>query len=345
MLTEPSVSGDARHGSGNDSLLSLVAHISFRFREVEKLRRGISVGIEGDEHGFLGRECPVESCELYFKIKPGTGLSGEDLPCICPYCGHKARSDHFFTKEQIEYAKSVAFRQISDAFGRDLKQLEQKPSRGSLIGLTVKLKAGHRPPIAHYREQELETHLTCSACTLQYAVFGLFGFCPDCGLHNSRDILKANLALVEKQIALALAQDDLALRRHLLEDALENCVSAFDGFGRETVRAAQRAVGGAPPSFQNLQRASVKLQQLFAIDMRGAVSADKWAAAQRSFMKRHLLSHRSGVVDEQYLEETADPDARLGHRVTISKEEIQQTLTTVAELGDWLAAQIAAKAG
>lgn len=320
--------------------------MSFRFRELDKLKGRLTVKIEHDAEGFVGRECPVESCELYFKVKPGTGLTGKDLPCICPYCGHKAGSDKFFTKEQIAYAKSVAFRQISDAFGRDLKQLERKSPRGSSIGLSLTVREGKRTPIAYYREQQLETHLTCSACTLQYAIFGLFAFCPDCGQHNSRDILRANLLLVEKQIALAVSQDDPALRRHLLEDALENCVSAFDGFGRETVRLAQGAAGGTGTvSFQNLERASAKLQQLFGIDMHPAVGEAAWAAAQRSFMKRHLLSHRSGVVDDQYLAEASDPNAIRGHRVAIQQEEVEQTLTTVAQLGDWLVAQIAVKAG
>src|SRR5713226_4313855 len=66
----------------------------------------MTVSIRPDEGGYLGRECP--ECEHYFKITPGTGLKGEDLPCVCPYCGHHNSHDTFFTQDQIEYAQSVA---------------------------------------------------------------------------------------------------------------------------------------------------------------------------------------------------------------------------------------------
>ena len=39
------------------------------------------------------------------KIRFGTGLKGEELPCHCPYCGHKAPQEDFATPGQIEYAK------------------------------------------------------------------------------------------------------------------------------------------------------------------------------------------------------------------------------------------------
>ncbi|MCU0821733.1 MAG: hypothetical protein MUC95_04570 [Spirochaetes bacterium] len=64
----------------------------------------VTITLPRDEKGMMGRECP--ECELVFNIKPGTGLKGEDLPCHCAYCGHVAGHDQFFTKAQIEYAKS-----------------------------------------------------------------------------------------------------------------------------------------------------------------------------------------------------------------------------------------------
>src|SRR5438105_4335590 len=78
----------------------------------------VKVSIPKDDDGFMGRECPEAECEGYFKIKPGTGLTGENLPCHCPYCGYTGHPDRFWTKEQIDYAQSVAFREFSDALVR-----------------------------------------------------------------------------------------------------------------------------------------------------------------------------------------------------------------------------------
>src|SRR5450759_1259742 len=80
-----------------------------------RLGNSISIPIPADSDAFTGRECPQPDCEGYFKIEFGTGLKGEGLPCHCPYCGHTAGHDHFWTKEQIEYAKSVAMRTITAA--------------------------------------------------------------------------------------------------------------------------------------------------------------------------------------------------------------------------------------
>lgn len=320
--------------------------MSFRFRNLEQLGRNLSVSIPTDDAGLLGRECPIESCELFFKIKPGSGLSGPDLTCTCPYCGHTASPKQFYTKAQIEYAKSVAFQKISDAFGRDLKQLETRPRRGAGFGLGVTVREGRRPPIAYYVEEALETHLTCSGCTLEYAVYGLFAYCPDCARHNSADVLRGNLELVRRQLQLALAQEDPALRRHLMEDALENCVSAFDGFGREALRAAYPGRSEmCSVSFQNLDRAAERLLRLGGINMRLSLPTDTWTDLRRSFMKRHLLAHRAGVVDDHYLAEANDPEAVKGRRVAIDASEVEEASAALVSLGEWLTFNAPAASG
>ena len=91
---------------------------------------------------------------------------------------------------------------------------------------------GETPPIRYYREKRLETEVMCSNCALRYAIYGVFAYCLDCGIHNSQQILDKNLELAEKEAALAgTVESELATR--LIEDALENEVSSFDGFGRE----------------------------------------------------------------------------------------------------------------
>ncbi|MBK8481853.1 MAG: AAA family ATPase [Proteobacteria bacterium] len=92
------------------------------------------------------------------------------------------------------------------------------------------------PPVRGYSEQDLETETVCDGCTLRYAIYGVFGFCPDCGAHNNLNILDANLRLVAKMVTLA-ATADADVAKNLVENALEDCVSAFDGWGREVSEA------------------------------------------------------------------------------------------------------------
>jgi hypothetical protein len=150
-----------------------------------------SISIPPDEEGLVGRECPAPECESYFKIQFGTGLKGENLPCHCPYCGHAAGTDKFFTKAQVEYAQSVVMNQVTGALLKDLKSFEfnHRPRGGFGIGISMKV-SGRPMPIRQYREKKLETEVVCEQCTLRYMIYGVFGFCPDCGVHNSLQILK-----------------------------------------------------------------------------------------------------------------------------------------------------------
>jgi hypothetical protein len=154
---------------------------------LRNLGNEFSVPIRPDEDGYIGRECPVEECLGYFKITLGTGIEGP-APCRCPYCGHSGDSNTFFTREQIEYAQSVVLRKVGEALTKDLKALEfeHKPRRMLGIGLSLKLKESPPLPIRYYREKRLETEVICDNCTLRYAIYGVFGWCPDCGLHKGR---------------------------------------------------------------------------------------------------------------------------------------------------------------
>lgn len=310
------------------------------FKHVAAMGDRVNVQIPIDEHGFLGRECPAEDCLGYFKIKPGTGLSGQDLLCHCPYCGHTASPNSFWTKEQIEYAKSVVYQRFADAIRKDLKQFEfDHPPRGAFgIGISMKLQPGPLPPLRHYREQKLETDVVCDGCTVHYAVFGLFAYCPDCGIHNSRQVLQRNLALVARQLDLAESVEDDDLARHLVEDALENCVSSFDGFGRETCRVraslSRNAERASNLSFQNLGKAAEAMRALFGVDLASAVSSEVWSQLARAFHKRHLLAHRSGIIDEKYVESSGDSGAIPGRRVIVTPAEVTEVAEILSGLGE-----------
>jgi hypothetical protein len=288
----------------------------------------LSVPIPRDEDGYVGRECPVEECLGYFKLTPGTGVKGP-APCHCPYCGHSGESRTFYTQEQIEYAKSVAIRRITDAIHDEFKSLEfdAKPRGGFGIGVSMKVHRSWPRPIRHYREKQLETEVVCDSCTLRYAIYGVFGWCPDCGVHNSLQILTKNLELAQKELALA-ASAESELADHLIGDALENVVSTIDGFGREV--CAKR---GAEIQFQSLPGARRKVQDAFAFDFADGLTADEWESACRVFQKRHVLAHKMGVVDEDYVKRANDPKAVVGRKISVSREEVTATSRIVERLG------------
>ena len=202
------------------------------------------------------------------------------------------------------------------------------PARGGFgIGISMKVTQGERHSIRHYREKELETEVVCDHCTLRYAIYGVFGWCPDCGVHNSLQILGKNLELARKQLVLAESVEK-ELASHLVGDALENVVSALDGFGREACAAK-----GIDIQFQNLAGARRRVQDSFQADFADALTPDEWSSVCRVFQKRHLLAHKMGVVDEEYLKKGNDPGAIIGRKVDVSSQEVTAVIVIIETLG------------
>ena len=304
----------------------------------------LTVSLPKDRDGMLDRQCPAEGCGRYFKIKLGTGLTGENLPLHCPYCGHAStRTQDFTVDKQIEYAKQVAVQDVADRVTEHLGQMFRGFNRRSSGGFGLRMSLKVTPParsVIHYDGLgRLETDVVCVNCTLHFAVYGVFAFCPDCRERNSRSILEKNLDLAARTAQVAGQIEDLPAEK-MVENALADCVAAFDGFGNEAVRhraaAATTPARAADLKFQNLTGSLKNVRELFGFDLAAGVTAEEWAFAGRCFQKRHLLAHKMGVVDEKYLAATQDPDAQVGRRIAVTAEEVIRLVDVLRRLGKHL---------
>ncbi|MFZ4616659.1 MAG: hypothetical protein ACOYM2_10765 [Rectinemataceae bacterium] len=284
------------------------------------------ITIPPDAEGYTGRECP--ECKKYFKIKFGTGLP-DQVPCHCPYCNHIGPQNEFWTEQQLEYARSIVLNNVTGKMLSQLRTMERKPDPNALfsIGITVK---GSPTPIAYYAEKDLEQRTTCNSCTLQYAIFGTFAFCPDCGTHNSLQILEANFGIIEKMLDLAETLES-SLGKKLIESALENAVSAFDGFGRETCSRLDSRI-----SFQNLVAANDKILRLTGKGLLSAIGDDDWSFILVQFQKRHLIAHKMGVIDAEYVKKTEASESEIGRSISISREDVARSTGILSQMAGFL---------
>jgi len=301
-----------------------------------------AVQIVPDETGMVGREC--HQCEGYFKIKPGTGKPVNEGYCICPYCGHSATQDQFHTKAQIKYAKSVVIHKFTETMLQDMKRnLEvNHPPKGFGIGFKVSVE-GKPAPILHYLENELASNVVCEECGLVFSIFGIFGYCPDCGIHNSLQFLETNMRLCKQALDLEFPEG-FSFPLDLTNDSLANIVAIFDGFGRSLCE--QFAHKSSSPeqakkiSFQNLKFARTSVINLFGFDFAESISAADWDHAFVCFQKRHLIVHKSGIIDAKYIQETNDQKAKVGLRVTVIKEEVRSLIDTVQTIGRTISSKL-----
>ena len=299
-------------------------------KHLEEIPSQFDIEIPLDETGLFDCECPSSDCGKIFKIQPGTGLEDDDLPFHCPYCGHEEEYNEFITKAQVEYAESVVSNIVETALLKDLKSLEFncKPQGEFGIGLSMKIR-GRPTPVQWYQEEDLETEVVCDKCTLRYVIYGVFGFCPDCGIHNSLQILETYFKIIENSLTLSESQKP-PISQQLIEDALKNCVSFFDGFGREICRVfGQQASNPEKVSkinFQNIVGAADEVLKEFGVSLRDAIKADEWSNIQHAFQKRHVLIHNMSVIDRKYQKRTGVSESLIGRRVTVTEEEIRKLL-------------------
>jgi len=275
---------------------------------LERLGGVVATAIPRDSDGYIDRECPSADCHREFKILPGTGLK-EPAPCICPYCGHSAESTEFTTETQRTYAIENAKAQVREAFQSDLRdmvgKLRASAPRGGMISVSFELKTSpiRRPFYGHH---ELETKLVCPKC---------------------------DLALVEKQLQIAANSFDPDLQRHLVENSLEDVVSAFDGFGRELIRVKASKIGQPTKadglSFQSLAGAERRLLKDFSLSLDSLFDSGDYDFASRMFLQRHILAHKMGVIDAEYVSKSGDTAARVGHRLNPKSEEIRRLSTVL----------------
>src|SRR6266545_6922978 len=116
----------------------------------QEMRRlgSISVPIHSDAEGYLDRECPAPECQFDFKVFADDWRDKvRDEEVFCPFCGHAARSDQWYTQEQVNAAKEVAAAQLQDrihsAMRRDADQWNRRQRPDSFLRITMKV--GSRP--------------------------------------------------------------------------------------------------------------------------------------------------------------------------------------------------------
>lgn len=217
---------------------------------------------------------------------------------------------------------------ITEAIRKDFKKLEfeHKPRGAFGIGISMKFKPGRPVPIHRYREKELETEIICEKCTLRYAVYGIFAYCPDCGIHNSLQILIKDFEVIKKLLVLAEGQE-ASLKDILIENALEDCVSKFDGFGRNICRAHKRKATEPTKaekiSFQNIGGAKDELKKQFGVDIAKFLGSNDWDYVVLCFQKRHVLEHNKGVIDPSYINKSGDSSAVIGRKLQVTASEVK----------------------
>jgi hypothetical protein len=93
-------------------------------------------------------------------------------------------------------------------------------------------------------------------------------------------------------------------------------------------------------SFQSIESARQRVQDLFGVDLASPLTVDEWTHTVRCFKKRHVIAHKLGVMDAQYVQKADDPNAIAGRKVSVSKDEVESLGRSLGRIGEHLTKQL-----
>lgn len=315
----------------------------------------VSMEIDADADGYIDRECPSELCKFSFKISEADWrdkVRNEEV--FCPFCGHTAPAKSWYTAEQIEWAKRAALAKfkglINDAMKEDASTWNRRQPRNAFLSITLRVNDSPQEvllPVAATDPMRLK--IACEKCDCRYSVIGSAYFCPSCG-HNSAERLfdqslgKISTAL-DSMPAIRSAIPDLDTAentiRLLVENGLQQAITAFQRFAEALFEKGTAGIKARQNVFQNLEEGSKLWESTFGKSYRDHFSESELSVLRRFFQQRHLLAHREGLVDQQYIDRSGDLSYRTGQRLVVRETDVRRCLELIQRLGAALRSDIA----
>lgn len=313
----------------------------------------VSVPLSADGDGYLDRECPVEVCQFDFKVlEEDWNKKVRPEEVFCPFCRHTAPNNHWYTQEQLQGAREYVVAQlkeeINSAIKGDAQRWNRQQPRNAFISMTMSVDSKPQQvllPVAAAAPMQLK--VSCPECACRYAAVGVAFFCPACG-HNAADLMfeqsiggiRSTLDAIPS-VRAAISDRDAAETtvRVIIENGLQNGVTAFQRYA-EALYAARYPASPAPRrnALQNLAEGSALWQAASGKQYSDYLTAAELNPLTRYFQQRHLLAHRQGLVDADYIARSGDTSYREGQRLVIRETAVRECLTLIEKLARGMAA-------
>jgi len=269
--------------------------------------------LPADKTGLWGRQCP--KCQAYFRT------NGIREYMFCPYCNYRARAAAFTTKNQHAFLNSQRELWITAFEG------------GENVTIDLDRIASDLPqnqPSWTPREEQQQFRFVCERCQTSCDILGEYGSCPACGYRNSLTVLKRHWDALDKEFQLVDTEiQDRQERARKWESLLPRYISAFEAMVHD-IRAqlvtlpmiAKRRKEVGSLSFQQIGQAEESIRKWFGIEIFFGLKPEDQRFLNREFNRRHLLVHRAGRVDDEYLQKTGDTSVKLHQSIRVQSSDV-----------------------
>jgi hypothetical protein len=319
----------------------------------------VQIPIQVDDDGYFDRRCPDSECESDFKVLLNDWKAKvPDEAARCPFCGRSAEPSDFNTPEQTDYLKQQAIAaimgQLGPALQSDAAQFNRRP-QGGFITMRLEYKAPRVAiPVPPEAEKAMTLRVECKQCGCHFAVIGAGYFCPACG-HNSADVtFEQAIAAARNAVAslsaikAALPDRDAAAQvaKNLIEGTFCALVTAFQRYAEaEYPHLPAPTTTPRRNAFQSLSEGSALWHQAGGREYSAILSGGEFAQLTRYFQQRHLLQHREGIVDQDYIARSGDTTYAVGQRLVMREQAVVELADLLAKLTAGLRQDVAGKTG
>jgi hypothetical protein len=292
-------------------------------KELEKLEQGIRVPVEVsvDDEGYLDRVCHSETCRAEFKVLAQDWREKTSNERVyCPVCRFEAPSTEWNTDEQREYLKSVAIAHLQDvvhsALIEDVHRFNHA-RRPGFVQISLSAKRGARPTIVPIEAAKMMRQLfVCEACGCHYASVGAAFFCPACG-HNSAVATFGQTTKVVCQFVALAPSIRGALAKEFDDDLAQDSVRNM--LRRKNV-------------FQNLSESSDLWRDAVGKGYEDMLLPSELQELEALFQQRHLMAHRNGIVDQEYIDRSGDSTYSVGQRLVVREAAVLRLAALLSNL-------------
>ena len=306
--------------------------------------------VEPDEKGYYDKECPNDNCLKKFKVYADDWhtLNKGDM-VYCPFCGKSKGTDSWWTTEQIENSKrqarsDLAYK-IHSAIKKDSEIFNSKQKKG-FITIKMQVRDVKKPVLVPLSALEsLQQEIVCPHCNKRYAVIGASYYCPFCGKHSTPVILKNSLNTIKakmenlENIYNGLKTNDVDtaefIKQSLIETSFGELVATFQKLCEEVYSGLPNAI--LPPKknvFQRIDEASTLWQNAIGKDYSSWLNINELENLKTYFQKRHILEHKQGIIDTDYINKTHDKNYQVGQRLVVKKEDVIEFANLIEKLAN-----------
>jgi uncharacterized Zn finger protein (UPF0148 family) len=325
-------------------------------KELKRVERGIKVPISLplDDEGYFDRRCASAPCHAEFKVLYEDWKSKvTDEQVFCPICRYEAPATEWNTSEQDKYIKAVAVAHIKKLINKALvsgAHSFNRQQRPGFVTLSMSVKPSATPIIVPIEAEELmRQRLECEVCQCKYSSIGPAYFCPACGHNSAGETFDRTVEIVRQVMVTiptlrdtlrATYDEDLAQGsvQSIIEDSLGRLVGAFQ---RLSEALFEQLPGAATMkrrknTFQNLAEASSLWRAALGVGYEDILSPGDMAELSKLFQQRHLIAHRNGIIDQEYIDKSGDKTYTIGQRLVVREVAVLRIADLISKLASEL---------